>query len=48
MFKIDGKFFSKETIAKTCMLVANLMNNKKKQFVILDHVTHDIMARGTK
>lgn len=45
VFKVEGKIMNKETIAKSCMLVANMMENKKTQFSISDLLTYDIMVK---
>ena len=48
VFRIDAKLFQKETVSKGCKIIGNIIsNNKKKNFTIVDNITHDIQIIGS-
>jgi hypothetical protein len=47
VFRVDAKFLQKETVSKGCMIIGNMIsNNKKKNFTIVDNISHDINIVG--
>ena len=48
IFRIEGKVLPKETVSKGCMIICNFISNRKKNFKLIDNISHEIHVKSEK